>query len=119
MASGTPSVIGAGAVTVTADHDLDHRPTRADRADDVADHPGHLGTVRRLAGPEDRRHGLAGRGLVDVDRQEAAAVMVGMEQRQLLVPVHPVQGVVDIEQEAPRHLLEAVACVDVPVGARG
>ena len=34
---------------------------------------------------------------------------MGVEQRQLLVPVHPVEGVVDIEQEAPRHLLEAVA----------
>jgi hypothetical protein len=30
-------------------------------------------------------------------------------QRQLLAVVHPVLGVVDVEQDAPRHLGEAVA----------
>jgi len=30
------------------------------------------------------RHRIAGGDLVNVDRQEAAAVMVGMEQRELL-----------------------------------
>ena len=53
--------------------------------------------------------GLPLRGLVDVDRQEAAAVVVGMEQRQLLLAVHPVLGVVDVEHDPARHLLEAVA----------
>ncbi len=52
---------------------------------------------------------LAGRRLVDVDRQEAAAVVVGVEQRELLAAVNPVLGVVDVEHDAPGHLLEAVA----------
>ena len=53
--------------------------------------------------------GLPVRRLVDVDRQEAAAVVVGVEQRQLLAAVNPVLGVVDVEQDAARHLVEAVA----------
>ena len=101
--------LGAGVVAVAADHDLDLRPTGADRLDQMPEDAGDLGTVGGLAGPEDHRHGLAGRGLVDVDRQKAAAVVVGVEQRQLLAPVHPVERVVDIEQDASRHLLEAVA----------
>jgi hypothetical protein len=53
----------------------------------MAQDEGDLGTVRRLAGPEDHRHRLAARRLVDVDRQETAAVVIGVEQRQLLVPI--------------------------------
>ena len=53
--------------------------------------------------------GLPVRRLVDVDRLKAAAVVIGVEQRQLLAAVNPVLGVVDVEQDAPRHLLEAVA----------
>src|SRR5271154_4804119 len=47
--------------------------------------------------------------LVDVDRQKAAAVIVGVPQRELLAAVNPVLGVVDVEQDTPRNLLEAVA----------
>ena len=96
-------------MAVAAHHDVDRRPAGADMADDMAQHQGHLGPVRRLAGAQDDRHRLAGGRLVDVDRLEAAAVVVGVEQRQLLAAVDPVLGVVDVEQDAPRHLLEAVA----------
>jgi len=34
---------------------------------------------------------------------------MGIPQRQLLAAVHPVLGVVDVEQDAPRHLIKAVA----------
>jgi hypothetical protein len=44
-----------------------------------------------------------------VDRQEAPLVVVGVEQRELLVAVRWVAGVVDVEHDAVRHLLEAVA----------
>ena len=69
----------------------------------------HLGPVGRLARAQDHRDRLAARGLVDMDRQEAAAVVVGMEQRQLLLAVNPVLGVVDVEHDPARHLREAVA----------
>ena len=81
----------------------------ADGPHDMAQHERHLGTVRRLAGAQDHRDRLAGGGLVDVDRQEAAAVVVGMEQRQLLAAVDAILGVVDVEHDAARHLGEAVA----------
>src|SRR5271163_3290851 len=61
------------------------------------------------SGVLDDGDGLAGRRLVDVDRQKAATVVVSVPQRQLLAAVHPVLGVVDVEQDAPRDLLEAVA----------
>ena len=44
-----------------------------------------------------------------MDRQEAAAVVVGMEQGQLLAAVNAILGVVDVEHDAARHPLEAVA----------
>ena len=81
----------------------------ADRAHDMAQQESHLGPVRGLARPQDDGHRLAAAGLVDVDRQEAAMVVVGVEQRQLLVPMDAVQSIVDVEHDAARHLLEAVA----------
>ena len=39
----------------------------------------------------------AGRGVVDMDRQEAPLVVVRVEQRQLLVAMHDVHGVVDVQ----------------------
>ena len=40
---------------------------------------------------------MAGVGIVDMDRHEAAFVMMGVEQRQLLMAVHGIGGVIDIE----------------------
>ena len=75
----------------------------------MAQHQRHLGPVRRLAGPQDDRHRLAGRRFIDVDRLEATAVVIGVEQRELLTAVNPVLGVVDVEQDALGDLFEAVA----------
>ena len=96
-------------MAVAAHHDVDRRPAGADAADHVAQHQRHLGPVRGLARAQDDRHRLGGDGFVDVDRLEAAAVVVGVEQRELLAAVNPILGVVDIEHDAPRHLFEAVA----------
>ena len=96
-------------MAVATHHDVDRRPAGADAADDVAQHQRHLSPVRCLARTQDDRDGLAGAGLVDVDRLKAAAVVIGVEQRELLPAVNPVLGVVDIEHDAPGDLLEAVA----------
>ena len=96
-------------MAVTAHDNIDRRPASADAADHMAKYQRHLGAVRRLAGTQDDRDGLAGRRLVDVDRQKAAAVVMRVPQRELLAAVHPVLGVVDVEQNAPRHLGKAVA----------
>ena len=101
--------LGPGIVAVAADQDVDGGPTAANGPDDMAQDEGHLGTVRRLAGPQDDRDRLAGGGLIDVDRQEAAAVVVGMKQRQLLAAMDAILGVVDVEHDAARDLGEARA----------
>jgi len=44
-----------------------------------------------------------------MDRQKAATIVVGIPQRQLLAAVHSILGVVDVEQDAAGHLVEAVA----------
>ncbi len=96
-------------MAVAAHHDLDRRPAGADATDDMAQHQRHLGPIRRLAGAQDDRDGLAGRRLIDVDRQKTAAVVMRVPQRELLAAVNPVLGLVDVEQDAPGHLIETVA----------
>ena len=54
-------------------------------------------------------HRLAGGRFIDMDRLKAAAVVVGVEERELLAAVDPVLGVVDIEHDAPGDLFYAVA----------
>ena len=51
----------------------------------------------------------------DDDRLEAVFVVMGVEQAQLLAAVHRVEGVVDIEHDALRHLAERAA-LDVDQG---
>src|SRR3546814_20946312 len=60
----------------------------------MAQHEGDLRAVRRLAGAQDDGDRLARRGTVVVDRLEAAAVVVGVEQRELMRTVDAVLGVV-------------------------
>src|SRR5487761_1850254 len=68
-----------------------------------------LSKGRRLARAQDDRHRLAGRRLVDVDRQKAAAIVMSVEHGALLLAMRRVLGIVDVEQDAPRHRVEAVA----------
>ena len=47
--------------------------------------------------------------MIDVDGEEAARVVVGVEERELLVAVHRVAGVVDIERDGGGRGGEAAA----------
>jgi hypothetical protein len=69
----------------------------ADRPDETAEVTAYLDARGRLARPQDHRHRSSGGGVVDMDRQKAALVVVGIEQRQLLVAVNHVDRVVDVE----------------------
>ena len=71
----------------------------ADAAHQVLEEGADLGARRRLARAQENRHRLAALHVVDVDRQEAASVVVGVEQRELLAAVHRVAGVVDVERD--------------------
>jgi hypothetical protein len=59
-------------------------------------------TGRRLAGAQQHRQRPAGRDVVDMDGQKAAFVVMGIEQRQLLMAVHHVERVIDIERHCDR-----------------
>ena len=52
-----------------------------------------------LAGAQHDRDGTRALGVIDMDRQKAALVVVGVEERELLMPVHDIAGVVDIEND--------------------
>ena len=62
----------------------------------------NLDAGRRLARPQHERHRTAVFGVIDMDRQKAALVIMGVEQRQLLVAVHDIAGVVDIQNDRDR-----------------
>ena len=77
-------------------------PAKANAADDPAQMATHFLARRRLAGPQDDGDGPPGGGVVDVDRQKAAVVIVRVEQGQLLVAVDDIAGVVDVERHCSR-----------------
>lgn len=56
---------------------------------------------RGLAGAQDHGDRAAGGGVIDVDRQEATLV-VGVEERQLLMAVNDIEPLVDVEGDAFR-----------------
>ena len=98
-------------MAVAAHQDAHLRPVPADAPDDMFEDGADLVARRRLAGAQDHRHRLAARPLVDVDRQKAALVVVGVEQRKLLVAMHRIERVVDVEHD--RAGLAAVAVAEL------
>ena len=62
-----------------------------------------------MPGRKQRQDRLAGVALEDVDRLEAVAAGMGVEQRQLLAAVHEVVGVVDVEHDRGGRLVVAAA----------
>ena len=89
----------AAVVGVSPEDDPGARPVAADAADQVLDEGANLGPRRRLARAQENRHRLAALHMVDVHGQEAARVVIGVEQRELLVAVHGIAGIVDIERD--------------------
>ena len=70
--------------------------------DQAAQVDADLGTIRCLAWAWDCQHAVAALGVVYMDGHEAALVVEGIEKRQLLVAMHDVGGVVDIQGDGPR-----------------
>ena len=89
-------------MAVATHQDRDIGPVLADAADHVTQDFRHFIPRGPLAGPQQREHRLAREAIEDVDRLEARAVVVGVEQRQLLLAVHGIIGVVDVEYDAGR-----------------
>ena len=85
-------------MAVAADGDPGLRPVPADAADETAQMAAHLDARGRLAGAQQHGDRPARRRVVDVDRQEAALVVMGIEQRELLMAVNDIHRVVDVER---------------------
>ena len=66
-------------------------------------------------GSQQHRHRARGGGVVDMDRQEAAFAVMRVEQRELLLAMHDVEGVVDVQRHLARRAGVAGA-VDVDHG---
>lgn len=93
---------GPPVMAVATNGDCGRRPVTADRPDEPAQMAPDLAAGRRLARPEDHRDGTARSGVVDVDGEETAFVVVGVEQRELLLAMHNVAGVVDVQGDGIR-----------------
>src|SRR6202040_4230328 len=72
-------------------------PSRPDVPYQASKMSTHLSAAWGLAGPQHDRHGSALLRVVDVDRQEAAFVIMSVEQRELLMAVDDIAGVVDVQ----------------------
>ena len=91
--------LGPAVVAVPPECEPGARPVPADAPHQVLEEDADLGARRRLARAQENRHRLAALDMVDVHRQEAPRVVKGVEQRQLLLAVHRVAGVVDVERD--------------------
>src|SRR6476646_3437163 len=65
----------------------------------------NLDARRRLAGTQNHRNWSTRRRIIDMDRQEAALIIVGVPLRQLLMAVHNNDRVVDVQDNRPGWLL--------------
>src|SRR6266542_1594457 len=101
----------AGVVAVGADEDRHLRPVGPDRAHQAAEKSPDLAAARPFRRAQERSD-EATILVEDDDRLETVVVVVGIEQAQLLAAVHRIEGVVDIEDDALRHLPERAA-VDI------
>jgi len=91
----------AAVMAVATHQDVDLGPMPADAFDDMLEDRADLFAGRRLALAQDHRHRLAAYRFIDVDRQKesSAVVVMGVEQRELLMAVHRVTGIVDVERD--------------------
>jgi hypothetical protein len=96
-------------MAVAADGDVGLRPVPADAGDQAVEKLAHLLARRGLAGAQDHSDRSPGRRIVDMDRQKAALIVVRVPLRQLLVAVHDVDRVVDVQQDGPRRLAITLA----------
>ena len=87
----------AAVVTVSPEDDPGVRPVPANAADQMLQQGADLRPRWCLARAQEDRHRLAALHMVDVDGQEAARIVVSVEERELPVAVHGIAGVVDIE----------------------
>src|SRR5438552_2989540 len=75
-------------MAVAADGDPDLWPVMPEATDQPAQVTADLGARGRLAGAQQHGDRPARRRVIDVDREEAALVVIGVEQRELLMAMN-------------------------------
>src|SRR6202163_4783348 len=83
---------------VPTDGDARGRPVLPYAADEPAQMATYLDARGGLAGAQQHGNRPAGRRVVDMDRQEAALIVMGVEQRKLLVAMDDIHRIVDVER---------------------
>src|SRR5204862_5060590 len=89
--------LNTAVVAVAAPHDAGLRPMPPYALRHMLDDGPHLGALRRAGRAQDRYDRRAARHVVDVHRCEAALVVMGVPERQLLTAVRRTERVVDVE----------------------
>ena len=92
--------LGGRIVRVGPQEDAHLRPRLPDLSDDPLEDRHDLLSRGPFPRPQDRRDELPRPALVNMDRHETVLVEVGVEERQLLMPVHRITGVVDVEEDS-------------------
>ena len=96
-------------MAVAADRDPGLRPVPAEAPDETAQVTADLGARGCFAGAQQHGDRPARRRVIDVDRQEATLVVMGVEQRELLMAVDDIHRVVDVERHCLRRCCVAGA----------
>lgn len=86
-------------MTVTADGDAGAGPMPPNAFDQAPQPAANFHARRRFAGPQDHGDRASCRGVVNVDRQKAALVVMGVPFRHLLMAVRDIERVVDVQND--------------------
>src|SRR6201990_2174686 len=96
-------------VAVAANGDVGMWPVLPDGAQQASQMTAYLLSWWGLAGLLQHRHWPRGRGVIDVDGQEAALIVMRVEHRQLLMAMHDIEGIVDVQRYRGGRLVIAAA----------
>ena len=107
----------AAVMAVAADADVGVGPVSADAPDQATEQLANLHARWSLARTQKHRNWSARRRIIDMDRQEAALIIVGVPLRQLLVAVHNIDRVVDVQDNrSGRPLVTPAPDIDQGIG---
>jgi hypothetical protein len=95
----------AAVMTIATDGDARVRPVAADTPHHAPQMAADLLAARRLARAQQNHYRTGVGGVIDVDGQKTALIVMSVKQRQLLIAVHNVAGIVDVEGDSGRRTI--------------
>ena len=104
----------AAVMAIAAEDDVGLGPVPANASNQAAEKLAHLRTRRGLAGTQDHHNRPASVRSVDVNRQKAALIVMGVPSHQRLVALYNVDCIVDVQHHRLGRLPVAPAPDDFP-----